>query len=83
MSAEKKQIEQTAYRIWEENGRPHGRDMDHWLAAEAEVTAKAPAKTKPAKAAAKPKAEAPKKAAAKANGAAKPKAARAKAGAPA
>jgi Protein of unknown function (DUF2934) len=26
-----------AYRIWESEGRPHGRDQEHWARAEAEV----------------------------------------------
>ena len=26
-----------AYAIWEREGRPHGRDLDHWLAAEREI----------------------------------------------
>jgi len=26
-----------AYQIWEEEGRPHGRHLDHWFAAEHEV----------------------------------------------
>jgi hypothetical protein len=26
-----------AYHIWEEEGRPHGRDFDHWLKAEQEI----------------------------------------------
>lgn len=26
-----------AYQIWEGEGRPHGRDMDHWLQAESEL----------------------------------------------
>ncbi len=32
-------ITETAYRIWEAEGRPHGKDLDHWLKAEAEVAA--------------------------------------------
>jgi len=66
-------ISQRAYEIWEQEGRPEGRDMDHWLKAEAEVAVpaaapKAPAAKKPAapkaaaaKPAAKPKAPAAKK----------------------
>lgn len=26
-----------AYRIWEAEGKPHGKDFDHWLKAEAEL----------------------------------------------
>ncbi|MGE5545557.1 MAG: DUF2934 domain-containing protein [Solirubrobacterales bacterium] len=56
MSAEKEQIESTAYRIWEERGRPAGRDLDHWLEAEAQVKgAKAKGAAKPAARTAKPK----------------------------
>lgn len=29
------EIKSIAYRIWEEEGRPDGRDLDHWLKAEA------------------------------------------------
>ena len=28
-----------AYKIWEENGRPDGREIEHWLQAEAELRA--------------------------------------------
>lgn len=28
-----------AYAIWESEGRPHGRDVEHWKQAEAETTA--------------------------------------------
>ena len=53
-----------AYQIWEEEGKPDGKDFEHWLKAEAEVAtprkaaAKKPAAKKPAakKTAAKPKA---------------------------
>lgn len=30
-------IEKRAYQIWEREGRPHGRDHDHWLNAEREI----------------------------------------------
>jgi hypothetical protein len=30
-----------AYAIWESEGRPHGRALDHWLQAEAELAAEA------------------------------------------
>ncbi len=33
------EIAKRAYRIWEGEGRPSGRDLDHWLRAEAEVHA--------------------------------------------
>lgn len=32
-------IRQRAYEIWEQEGRPDGRDREHWLRAEAEITA--------------------------------------------
>jgi hypothetical protein len=28
------EVREIAYRIWEEEGRPSGRDLDHWLKAE-------------------------------------------------
>lgn len=31
------QVAQRAYRIWEEAGRPEGRDVEHWLSAESEL----------------------------------------------
>jgi hypothetical protein len=30
-------IAERAYRLWESEGRPHGRAVDHWLQAEAEL----------------------------------------------
>lgn len=33
------QIGKRAYQIWEEEGRPEGRDVEHWLRAEAELQA--------------------------------------------
>ena len=32
------EIRELAYKIWLEEGCPHGRDLDHWLRAESEVT---------------------------------------------
>lgn len=32
------QILQRAYEIWENEGRPHGRDKVHWFLAEAELS---------------------------------------------
>ncbi|HUO97331.1 MAG TPA: DUF2934 domain-containing protein [Rhizomicrobium sp.] len=52
----RREIEVRAYLIWESEGRPHGREREHWLRAEAEVLGRPPAKKAPA---------------AKANGAAK------------
>lgn len=31
------EVSRHAYDIWEREGRPHGRDFDHWLQAEAEL----------------------------------------------
>jgi hypothetical protein len=33
----KETTEERAYRIWEMNGRPHGKDMEFWLQAETEL----------------------------------------------
>ena len=33
------QIEERAYAIWENEGKPHGRDVEHWLRAKAEAEA--------------------------------------------
>jgi hypothetical protein len=30
-------IRERAYAIWEQEGRPNGKDLDHWLHAEAEI----------------------------------------------
>lgn len=35
-------IQERAYAIWERAGRPQGADREHWLQAEAEITAAAP-----------------------------------------
>lgn len=32
-------IRKTAYRLWEEQGRPHGQDFEHWFQARAELDA--------------------------------------------
>ncbi len=32
-----------AYQIWQESGRPNGRDQDHWLQAERELRTARPA----------------------------------------
>ena len=34
---DKQQIRERAYELWEREGRPHGRHMDHWTQAEREV----------------------------------------------
>ena len=33
----RQQIADRAYVLWEQEGRPDGRDVDHWLRAEAEI----------------------------------------------
>ena len=55
-------IETRAYQIWEEEGRPHGRDHAHWTRASTELAAPEPAivaanghATPPRKGSAKPK----------------------------
>lgn len=35
--ANEKAVRERAYAIWEEEGRPEGRHLDHWVRAEAEV----------------------------------------------
>jgi topoisomerase IA-like protein len=42
-------IREQAYRIWEREGHPHGRDMDHWFEAEASLGTKTTAKKTTAK----------------------------------
>lgn len=37
-------IEVRAYLIWESESRPHGREKEHWLRAEAEILGTKPAK---------------------------------------
>ena len=37
--APRQQIAERAYALWEQEGRPHGCDLDHWLRAEAEIMA--------------------------------------------
>ncbi len=34
-------IRERAYAIWEREGRPHGRDREHWRQAEAEISVRA------------------------------------------
>ena len=33
----RQQISEKAYRLWESEGQPQGRDLDHWVRAEQEV----------------------------------------------
>lgn len=37
------EIAQRAYAMWEQEGRPYGRNLDHWLTAEKELSGSAPA----------------------------------------
>jgi Protein of unknown function (DUF2934) len=37
-SAREQAIREGAYAIWEEEGRPDGRDLDHWRRAELEIS---------------------------------------------
>lgn len=34
-------IRERAYHIWEREGRPHGRDFEHWVRAQVELVAEA------------------------------------------
>jgi Protein of unknown function (DUF2934) len=36
-NANEQAVRERAYSIWEEEGRPEGRHLDHWLRAEAEI----------------------------------------------
>ena len=37
----RKRTEERAYALWESEGRPHGRHLDHWCQAEAETAVSA------------------------------------------
>ena len=52
-------IRERAYEIWVSEGRPHGRDAEHWQRAEAEIAAESGAVADPAAAGSKPSAEPP------------------------
>jgi membrane protein involved in colicin uptake len=43
-------IQERSYFIWVGEGRPHGRDLEHWLTAEVEMSAGREAKPKAARA---------------------------------
>jgi hypothetical protein len=43
----RKRVEERAYALWESEGRPLGRDLDHWRQAESEITAPNNAETAP------------------------------------
>jgi hypothetical protein len=55
MMADENRIKQRAYQIWENEGRPHGRDREHWERASREIEAEA--KSRPRKPAAAAKAK--------------------------
>ncbi len=42
-----RRIRERAHEIWEEEGRPHGRDQEHWQRAEAEVMGEVAVATDP------------------------------------
>ncbi len=48
-----------AYEIWENEGRPHGRDKAHWFLAEAELSNSAGPVVEPAKPKRKPRLASP------------------------
>lgn len=52
-------IRERAYEIWVSEGRPHGRDAEHWQRAEAEITAESGSVADRAAAGSKPRTEAP------------------------
>ena len=52
-------IRERAYEIWVREGRPHGRDAEHWQKAEAEIAAESGALADRAAAGSKPRTEAP------------------------
>jgi len=37
MGVDKEAVQALSYQIWEREGRPHGRDQEHWFQAEAEL----------------------------------------------
>ena len=73
-------IRETAYLLWLDEGRPEGRDQEHWMKAIEALTPAAPKKARQAPAkppAGKPKAAAPKTTAAKATAGRNPRTAKA------
>jgi hypothetical protein len=57
MAISKQDIQTRSYLIWEKEGRPHGRDKEHWFLAERQLAAQAAAPraaSKPPASAAKP-----------------------------
>ena len=54
MAPTKQQVQLRSYQIWEQEGRPHGRDHEHWFRAERELAvAERPAKSAAARSAAR------------------------------
>ena len=47
MNEHEENIRRRAYEIWEQEGRPHGQDMKHWLQAFKEFGERVDAATKP------------------------------------
>ena len=37
MGVDKEAVQALSYQIWEREGRPHGRDQEHWFQAEVEL----------------------------------------------
>lgn len=56
MADNREKLNERAYHLWKESGGEHGRDMEHWLRAEQELTDKPAVKTATKKAAAPKKA---------------------------
>ena len=52
-------IRERAYEIWVREGRPHGKDAEHWQKAEAEIAAQGGAVADRAAAGSKPRTETP------------------------
>jgi hypothetical protein len=46
-SEKQRRIRERAYEIWQREGRPHGRDAEHWQRAEAEIEAEGQARGEP------------------------------------
>lgn len=72
-SGRDEEVRKRAHEIWEQEGRPHGKDAEHWDRAEREVMAATSGKktAAPKKTAARAKSGAAKPAAPKKNGATK------------
>jgi hypothetical protein len=58
-SDEEARIRERAYEIWAREGRPHGKDEEHWQRARAEISAESGAVADRAAAGSKPQAERP------------------------